>query len=252
VSASILGICGIIIFLIILFAGLPVSMSMLLIGFIGICILRSPSAAFNMVSDSFVSMFSSYTMSVAPMFILMGVIASHSGVGSSLIKTVDKFIGHKRGGLALGVQAVCALFGAICGSMPATVATIGSLAYPEMKARGYKDTLSTASVCAGASLAILIPPSLTFIIYGNATSVSVGKLFASGIISGIILMLLYITTVAILCKINPSLAPIAEKATRQERITAIRSGGIIESLLFLQLQWVVCSWACLHRRKRVR
>lgn len=231
VSACILGISGLIIFLIILFAGLPVSMSMLFTGFVGICILRSPNAAFNMVGDSLVSMFSSYTMSVAPMFILMGVLASYSGIGSSLINTFNKFIGHKRGGLAIAVQAVCALFGAICGSMPATVATIGGIAYPEMKSRGYKDNLSTASVCAGASLAILIPPSLTFIIYGNATNVSVGKLFVSGIGTGLILMLLYMLTVAIWCKIDPSVAPVAKKSTMKERMEAIKSGGILQIII---------------------
>ena len=228
---TILGILGIVAFLIILFTGLPVSFSMFLVGIIGISIIRSPGAAFSMAAESITKTFSSATMSVAPMFILMGVIAGYSGIGASLVNTANKFIGHYRGGLASAVQIVCAAFGAVCGSMPATIATIGTIAHPEMKKLGYDDKLSTGAICAGSTLAVLIPPSLTFILYGIAATVSIGKLFASGIGTGIVLMLVYMITVAIWCKVNPSIAPKSEKFSWKERWEAVRKGRILEIVI---------------------
>lgn len=223
-----LGILGVVFFLAILFTGLPVSFSMFLAGIIGISLIRSPDAAFSMAAESITKTFSSFTMSVAPMFIMMGIVAGYSGIGASLINTANKFIGHYRGGLASAVQVVCAAFGAVCGSMPATIATIGTIAFPEMRKLGYDDRLSTGCICAGSTLAVLIPPSLTFILYGIAATVSIGKLFASGIGTGVVLMLIYIITVAIWCKIDPSIAPKSQKATWKERWVAVKSGGIIE------------------------
>jgi len=230
-SSVAIGLIGLALFLILLFTGIPVCYAMLFLGFAGTCVLRSPMAAFSMLNDSFTSNFSSYTTTVAPMFILMGVIAGYSGVGSDLIKTANKFIGHKRGGLAMGVQPVCALFGAICGSVPATLATIGKLSYPEMKALDYDDRMSTGALCAGSTLSILIPPSLCFIIYSMVTEESVGKLFSSGIMVGIVLMVLYMIAVAIWVKVNPKAAPKLERASWKERWQALRGGGLIEILI---------------------
>lgn len=223
-----IGVLGIILFLLMLFTGFPVSFSMFAMGIIGISVLRNPGTAFSMTTDSIVSTFSSFTMTVAPMFILMGAIAGHSGLGTKLVRTANMFVGHSRGGLASAVQVVCAVFGAICGSMPATIATIGKMAYPEMKRLGYSDRLSTGAICAGSTLAVLIPPSLTFIIYGIATQESIGKLFASGFLTGFVLMIIYIITVTVWCKIDPSIAPKSEKASWGARWNAVRSGGIAE------------------------
>jgi tripartite ATP-independent transporter DctM subunit len=166
-------------------------------------------------------------MTVAPMFILMGLIANHSGIGMSLFKMANKFVGHLRGGLAIATQVACAAFGAVCGSMPATVATIGSVAYPEMKKYNYANPLATACITAGASLASLIPPSMHFIIYGVATETSIGKLFVAGILPGIVHMFLYIITVVIVTKIKPSWAPVGERASWAERINALRNLDVI-------------------------
>jgi tripartite ATP-independent transporter DctM subunit len=230
-SAGMIGIIGIAVFLLILFTGFPVSFSMFAVGIIGIASLRNPSTAFSVTTDSIVSTFSSFTMTVAPMFILMGTIAGYSGLGSKLVRTANMFVGHRRGGLASAVQVVCAIFGAICGSMPATIATVGGMAYPEMKRLGYSDRLSTGAICAGSTLAVLIPPSLTFIIYGIATQESIGKLFASGFLTGFVLMVIYIITVTIWCKIDPSIAPKIERVPWDERWKALRSGGIVEVVI---------------------
>jgi tripartite ATP-independent transporter DctM subunit len=209
---------------------MPISYAMLFTGFWGLCYLRSPSAAFDIVAKDLLSVFSSYSLTVIPMFIFMGFIALHSGIGGSLFNLSHKFLGHLRGGLALASEAACALFGAVCGSSTATVATIGTIALPEMKKYNYDSSLSTASIAAGASLGSLIPPSVLFIIYGIATEQSIGKLFLAGILPGILLMVLYMLTIVILTAYNPSLAPAGQKATWGERINAFR-GGLAEVIL---------------------
>ena len=176
-SALTIGLIGILIFFLLPITVLPIAFSMMAVGVAGMTVLRSSTAAFQTMADAFVSTFTSYTLGIVPMFVLMGEIASQTGLGTSLFDTAQKYVGHKKGGLAIAVQAVCAIFGAICGSLPATTAMMGGVAYPEMKRHGYADTLNTGCIAAGSALAILIPPSLTFITYGIATEVSIGKLF---------------------------------------------------------------------------
>jgi len=227
-SATMLGVLGIFFFLFLLMTGMPVSFSMFATGIIGIAMMRDLSSAFLMTIDSITATFSSFVLTVAPMFILMGILAGHTGIGEKLVHSANAFLGHWRGGLASGVQVVAALFGAICGSMPANIATVGSIAYPVMKKLGYSDRLSTGAICAGAALAALIPPSLTFIIYATATQLSVGKLFASGITTGILLLIIYIITIQVWCKVNPSLAPKIPALPWKDRIRTLKGSGIIE------------------------
>src|SRR5690554_1420670 len=143
-SPAIMGIVGIFVFLIVIFSGVPISYAMILTGFWGLCILRSPVAAFDIVAKDLFSQFSAYSMTVIPMFIFMGFIAFHSGIGQSLFNLSHKFVGHFRGGLAIASEAACALFGAVSGSSTASVATIGTIALPEMKKYNYDSSLSTA------------------------------------------------------------------------------------------------------------
>ena len=149
----------------------------------GALLLRSPVAAFDIVAKDLFSTFSSYSLTVIPMFVYMGFIAFHSGIGKSLFNLSHKFVGHFRGGLAIASEAACALFGAVSGSSTAGVATIGTIAIPEMRKYNYNSALATASIAAGASLGSLIPPSVLFIVYGIATEQSIGKLFY-GILPG--------------------------------------------------------------------
>ena len=226
-SLAMTGIVGIIVFLIVVFSGVPISFAMLFTGFWGLCFLRSPVAAFDIVAKDLFSTFSSYSLTVIPMFVFMGYIAFHSGIGGRLFNLSHKFVGHFRGGLAIASEAACALFGAVSGSSTAGVATIGTIAIPEMRKYNYNSALATASIAAGASLGSLIPPSVLFIVYGIATEQSIGKLFLAGIFPGLLLMVLYMLTIAVWCKYNPSLAPAGEKSTWSERIDAFR-GGLIE------------------------
>jgi len=229
-SVELIGLAGVVLLLLLIALRVPISFAMMLVGIIGFSMIRTPSAALSMASSELFSTFSSYSLSVIPMFIWMGYIAYYSGVGTSLYQFAYKMVGHKRGGLAIATQAACALFGAICGSNTATAATIGAIALPEMRKYGYNDSLSTASVAAGGALGVLIPPSVIFIVYGIATEQSVGKLFFSGIIPGILLMLFYMLTIYIIVRRNPEFGPAGAKSGWKERIDALR-GGLLEVIL---------------------
>ncbi|MDY6825563.1 MAG: TRAP transporter large permease [Bacillota bacterium] len=229
-----IGILALIGFVVFMFIGLPVPISMLFFAVLGMMVLRSPAAAFQAVGADIFTNFASYTLTVAPVFGLMGLLASHSGIGASLFNAADKFIGHKQGGIASAVQVSSTLFGAICGSIPATMGTMVSVALPEMEKRNYNQGLSTAAIAAGSALAVLIPPSATMIIYGVTAEESIGRLFMAGLIPGLLLMTLQIIAIWIVVKKNPSYAPMSEMATWAERWVAIRKGGLVEvAIIFL-------------------
>ncbi|MFO7636612.1 MAG: TRAP transporter large permease [Clostridia bacterium] len=233
-APEIIGILGIVVFLLMIAIKIPISYAMLTVGFLGFAILVSPQAAFSMVAAEIYATFSSYSLSVILMFVWMGFIAYHSGIGASLYNFAYKMTGHRPGGLAIATQAACALFGAICGSNTATAATMGAIALPEMRKYKYSDSLSTASVSAGGALGVLIPPSVIFIVYGIATEQSVGKLFIAGIVPGLILMVFYMLTIRILVKVNPSLGPAGEKANWKERLGSLK-GGLWESMVIFSI-----------------
>ena len=237
------GVIGTIVFFILLMLRMPVSYAMAVVGFAGFSYMSSPDKAFKVLSQDFYAVFSSYSLTVAPTFILMGFIAFYSGIGIGLFNLANKFLGHLRGGLALAVQMACALFGTVCGSLPATVATMGSIAIPEMKKHNYADSLSTACIAAGASLGSLIPPSVLFIVYGIATEQSIGRLFLAGILPGIMHMCIYMFTIFFLTTRDPSLAPVVPKASWKERLAAFR-GGILEAglVFFISLGGLFLGW----------
>jgi len=223
-----------VIFVLVLILGMPVAYAMFIIGFAGIGIMRSPAVAFDLTIQELYTTFSMYSMAVAPMFILMGTIALYSGIGADVYNSCYKFLGRYRGGLALATQAACALFGAVCGSLTATVATMGYIALPEMKKYNYDDRLSTGSIIAGASLGSLIPPSMILIIYGIATENSIGKLFLAGVTSGIVHMLVYMFMIAVLVKMYPSMAPAGSgSVSLREKIASLRGGVVDIVIVFL-------------------
>ncbi len=222
------GLIGVILFFVFMALRMPVAYAMLITGIFGICIINAPVVAFKMVATELFSTFSSYSLSVIPLFVWMGFLAYYSGLGARLFDFVYKLMGHLPGGLAIAAEGTAALFGAISGSNMATSATIGSIAIPEMRKRGYNVSLATASIAAGGILGVLIPPSTLFIIYGVITENSIGDLFLSGIIPGILLMLMFMAVVYILTLRDPKLAPCGEKATWKERWVALRRGGLLE------------------------
>lgn len=227
-SSVVIGVLGLVGFVILMFLGIPIPFAMLFSGAVGIAIIKTPEVAASTIVKQTVNMFSSYTMTVSPMFGLMGFLACYTGLGKSLYEAINSFIGHKRGGLAMATECACAGFGAICGSVPATISTFSAIAYPEMRARKYSPSLAGASIAAGATLAVLIPPSSNFIIYGAATDTSIGRLFVAGIVPGILLLLLFIAAIVWIGKRHPDWAPVGEKRTARQRWDAVRNGGIIE------------------------
>ena len=223
-SEPFVGLAGIFVFLILLGLNGPIAYAMAIVGLAGFSYLVSPSAAFSMLATEIYSSFTSYSLSVIPMFIWMGFLAYYSGIGTRLYRFAYNFVGHRTGGLAMATEAACAIFGAICGSNTATAATMGAIALPEMRKYKYDDSLSTASVAAGGALGILIPPSVILLVYGVSTQQSVGKLFMAGIFPGILLMVLYMLVIRLVVSVNPDLAPAGEKTNKSEKLNSLRNG----------------------------
>jgi len=204
-----IGIIGIILFLFLVFFKVPIALSMSLVGFWGYGYIVSFGAASRLLASEIFSSFSSYSLSVIPMFVLMGFLAYYAGIGNKLFSFAYKIIGRLPGGLAMASQVACTIFGAICGSATATAATIGSVAIPEMKKYDYDSSLSAGCIAAGGAIGVMIPPSIIFILYGVATEQSIAKLFLAGVLPGVLLMFLYIIAIWVICTKNPNLGPTA-------------------------------------------
>ncbi|NLT27908.1 MAG: TRAP transporter large permease [Dehalococcoidales bacterium] len=229
----VVGLVGIIILIVLFILGMPVGFAMAFVGFAGFSYLVSPSAGLNLLARDVFTNLSSYSLTVIPMFLLMGSIAFASGISSRLYAASHTLLGQVRGGLAMATILACAGFAAICGSTSATAAAMGKVALPEMKKYGYADTLATGSVASAGSLGILIPPSTIFIVYGILTQQSIGSLFLAGIFPGILLTILFIIVVVVLCKRNPALAPAGQATTFKQKIVGL--SGITEMLLLFIL-----------------
>jgi C4-dicarboxylate transporter DctM subunit len=227
------GIVGIGLLVLLFLLRMPVAFAMFLVGFAGFAYLTTPEAAFSLIARDIFEEFSSYPLTVIPMFILMGTFAYASGISGRLFKTAYKWIGHLRGGLTIAAVFASAGFGAICGSSAATAATMGKISLPEMKKYHYDDTLAAGTVAAAGTLGILIPPSTVLIVYGVMTEESIGKLFVAGVLPGIILSLFFAATVALLCWRNPAIGPPGAPSSWKERLRAIT--GIFEAVILFAL-----------------
>jgi C4-dicarboxylate transporter, DctM subunit len=225
VSPILIGSIGIIVLLIFFALGMPMAFSMALIGMVGFAYLVSPDAAFNLLPRDIFDQFTSYPLSVIPMFVMMGSYAFASGIGKKLFNTAYVILGRLPGGLAMATIAASAAFGAVCGSTAATTATIGKVAVPEMKKFHYTDTFALGTVAVAGGLGIMIPPSTSFIVYGILTEQSIGKLYISGIIPGIMLAILFITTVLVWCRRDPAAGPPGPSTTMAEKFVSLRGVG---------------------------
>ena len=232
-NPGVIGAIGIGALFVLLFSGLPVGYLLALLGLIGFSYLTTFGAGANLIAKDFFSNFSAYSLTVIPMFIFMGQIAFYSGTSQRLYDFAYKMVGQLRGGLAMATTVACAGFAAICGSTNATAATMGTVAIPEMKRYHYDPKLATGCVAAGGSLGILIPPSVIFIVYGVMTQQSIGKLFVSGILPGILLTGLFIATIYILCRRNPNLAPPGPKVSFKEKLASLSE--LAETILLFTL-----------------
>jgi len=189
--------------------------------------------AISMVSRLIIDTSQDYGLSVVPLFILMGLFVNKGGISRELYQVSYAFLGHLRGGLAMATIVACGGFAAICGSSLATAATMSKVAMPEMRKYKYADSLSTASIAAGGTLGILIPPSVILVIYGLLTETSIGKLFMAGIIPGLIGILGYILAVRFTVMRNPAAGPAGPRVDWHGRIQALRGVWAVILLFFL-------------------
>ena len=201
---------------------MPLAFAMGAVGFVGLGLMRgwAPTAA-NAAQVVFDTGFA-YTLSVVPLFILMGNLVARAGLAHELFRAAHAFIGHLRGGLAHATVLACAGFGAICGSSIATAATMSKVAYPPMKKLGYADYLSTGVIAAGGTLGIMIPPSTIMVIYGIVTETHIGKLFAAGVLPGLVCAGLLMIGVNWIVIRDPKAGPAGERASAAERWAALR------------------------------
>ena len=211
----------------------PIAISMGLVGFLGLWWMKGvlPSMA-SATSTVYESGFQ-YTLSVVPLFILMGNFVTRAGMSKELYRLAYTLVGHFRGGLAMASVMACAGFGAICGSSIATAATMTKVAYPSMREHGYSDELAAGTIAAGGTLGILIPPSTILVIYGLVTETNIGKLFAAGFLPGLMAVVLMCATISFITWRHPSLGPRAEHSSWVERWVAFKDVWAVALLFFI-------------------
>jgi len=217
------------------FSGLELAYCMLFVGFMGFVYLVNMKAAMHMVANDFYDVFVSYGFTVFPIFILMGQVAFVSGIAKKLYAAAYRFVGHVPGGLAIATIGGATVFKALCGSAAATAATFTSVAIPEMDRYKYSKTLSTGIVATVGTLGCMLPPSVYLIIFGIITEQSIGKLFLAGIIPGLIMAALFVVTVLVWARINPSLAPAGERSTWKERLASLPEVAVAMAIFVLMI-----------------
>ena len=220
----------------------PLAFAMGLVGFAGLGLLRgwgpTAASAAQVVFDTGFA----YTLSVVPLFILMGNFVARAGLAHELFRAAFAFVGHRKGGLAHATIIACAGFGAICGSSIATAATMSKVAYPSMKKLGYADYLSTGVIAAGGTLGIMIPPSTIMVIYGIVTETHIGKLFAAGVVPGLLCAGLLMAAVAVIIRRHPDAGPAGQRVAWPGRWAALRGIWGVVLLVAVVLGGIYGGW----------
>jgi C4-dicarboxylate transporter DctM subunit len=208
--------------LFLIFLRVPIGLAMFLAGLVGLTIVSGDTTlAFARLKSETFTTFSSYSLSIIPMFLLMGHFATLGGMSQALFKAAESFLGHRKGGVAMAAVGACAGFGAICGSSLATAATMSRVALPELRRYGYSGGFSTATLAAGGTLGILIPPSIVLVIYAILTEQNIAKLFLAAFIPGILAALGYMLTISIYVRLHPASAGTRPRVTYAERLKAL-------------------------------
>lgn len=224
-----IGAVGCFLLLALLAGSMPVAFAMAIVGAVGFGILTTPTAALSMITSDLYETFSSYSLTVIPLFVFMGQVAFHVGISRRLFNTAYQWLGWLPGGLAMATVGACSAFGAICGSGPATAATMAAVALPEMRRYGYSMELGGGAVAAGGSLGMLIPPSVVFIVYAIMTEQSIGKLFIAGIVPGILISIMFCVQIYIQCRRRPELGPAGPRTTWRQKFVSL--AGVSETLI---------------------
>lgn len=212
---------GVLILLVTILAGVPIAFAMGLSGLAGIVTIIGLKPALAMLGQVAQEAGMSYSLSVVPLFILMGNLVTRAGLSDDLYTASNAWFGHRRGGLAMATVVACGGFSAMCGSSLATAATMAKVSMPPMRKFGYDNALAAGSIAAGGTLGILIPPSVILIIYGLIANQDIGYLFAAGILPGIVGIIGYVLAVSATCAVKPELGPPGERLSFAERIKAL-------------------------------
>lgn len=228
-TPTLIGIIGIIVMILVFMSRMPVAYVMTMIGYLGFSIMISGKGGLNLLSRNIYDVYASYGLTTIPLFVLMGQLAFNSGISQRLYDAGYKYLGSTRGGLAMATVSACTAFGAVCGSSPATAATMATVGLPEMKRYGYANELATGSVASGGGLGMIMPPSVVLIVYGVLTEQSIGALFVAGIIPAIIVTILFIIAIYIWCRYAPDQGPRGESFTWKEKIKSLL--GMSETLV---------------------
>ncbi len=229
----IVGLVGLGVLMVLFVMGIELALAMFIVGFVGFAYIINLEAAFNLLAKDIFESFASYSLTVVPLFVLMGQLAFNAGIAKRLYDTAHRFVGHVGGGLAIATVTGCTIFGAICGSAAATAATFASVSVPEMDRFGYSRKFSAGLVAIAGTLGIMIPPSVPMIIFGIITQQSIGKLFVAGILPGIVIALLFIVLIVVRCRINPNIAPKGERYTWKQRLSSLT--GVMWPLLIFAI-----------------
>ena len=222
--------------------GMPIGFAMGLVGFTGFALLISFDAAIVRIGVTAYDLATNQAIGTIPLFLLMAHLLFASGIGRDLFDFASKWLGRRRGGLAMATVGASAGFAAVSASSLATTATMGLVALPEMRKHNYDISLASGSVVAGGTIGSLIPPSGMFIIYGILTETSIGKLFAAGIIPGVLLALFYIIAIAIWCRLKADAGPRGPKYSLSEKLWSLTKTGEVIALFALVMGGIVLGW----------
>ena len=208
--------------ILLIFVRVPIGLAMFLVGLVGLYLVTGgTNVAFSRLKNETYTTFSSYSLTIVPMFLLMGHFATLGGMSTALFKAAESFLGHRKGGVAMASIGACAGFGAICGSSLATAATMGRVALPELKRYGYAGGFSTATLAAGGTLGILIPPSVVLVIYAILTEQNIAKLFLAAFIPGILAAIGYVIAISVYVRLFPDSAGTRAPVPMAERFAAL-------------------------------
>ncbi len=242
-SALEIGIASFPALMVLIFLRVPIGLSMFLVGLVGLIIVTDgTNVAFSRLKNETYTTFSSYSLTIVPMFLLMGHFATLGGMSSALFKAAEGFLGHRKGGVAMAAIGACAGFGAICGSSLATAATMGRVALPELKQYGYAGGFSTATLAAGGTLGILIPPSVVLVIYAILTEQNIAKLFLAAFIPGLLAALGYVIAISIYVRLYPGSAGTRPPVPMRERFSALFKVWPVLMVFLLVVGGIYLGW----------
>jgi tripartite ATP-independent transporter DctM subunit len=239
----VLALVSFIVLLALIFLRMPIGLAMLVCGFFGTWLTTgSIVPVWAGLKSLTYSTFSSYSLSIVPLFLLMGQFATKSGMSESLYRSAAAWLGHRKGGIAMATVGACAGFGAICGSSLATAATMAQVSLPEMRRHGYAPSLATGSLAAGGTLGILIPPSVVLVIYAILTEQNIAKLFVAAFVPGVLAAIGYMIAIAIYVRLVPGAASELPRASRREQLRALLEVWPVVMIFAVVIGGIYAGW----------